>query len=320
MNEFLIRKLIRAKLQEDFDGGGDFGGDYGGGYGFDPGSKRLYRAFVQPFVDVGETALAGIEKMSNKTQQFAATLLTGLAASLIPFAKGNYKEIDAAADQRAKEISEKYKELFDRTQRELYSDDAIMANFLWNPVRHISGLVAVKSPNMALKLIDIVSGGNAYVKSFTNSVRDKFGFKTENKIKNKKLLSEIGKKDVLTKVVSHPEVKKSIEKSKYYKSMKSDAKKLVKQHVSSAIKKAKGIMNFNSVEDVLKKTGAKIDLDAIKKMEPSERSQAESVVINQAKDLIRNYFKEQLMKYSKKLDQEELAAIVKNGISVLESI
>jgi len=133
--EQLLRDFLNETLKE-YDGGDDYGG--GGGHGVsDDFIKGIFDAFVDP---LRHTA-AFVERFSSEVQKFAGKLSEDLLTISIPGYKANYSKFERAHNERLNSIQDKYKEVFARTEANLFTGDAALMAFLFSPYKYTTGRI-----------------------------------------------------------------------------------------------------------------------------------------------------------------------------------
>jgi hypothetical protein len=136
----LLREFIEAVLEEE-------------------GQNDLYNTFIQPFVDVGVTAAAGVEKLSAQVQTIVKGFLLGLPTLFVPFLEYDYEAFREEEKAKVEAIKKKYEKTLQANLDAITSNDAFGVAFLLAPSTILAGQLAVKAPEAALKAIDTLTAG-----------------------------------------------------------------------------------------------------------------------------------------------------------------
>lgn len=95
-------------------------GDYGwGGDGGGSGGANLYTTFIQPFIDVVDTAAAVAETALSKTQLLVNVATYGILDMLVPWVKPQYEAMMQHDKQRMSAIMQRHASTFARTEQAL---------------------------------------------------------------------------------------------------------------------------------------------------------------------------------------------------------
>lgn len=161
----ILREYIENILTE-YDGGYDV--DYtnmsDSPMGMSWGGPGLFKTFIEPFVDVLKTGKAASEKVSSKVKTLGKVIFETLKTTLIPALESNYKQIFDSEKEQIKKINQKYSDVYDRTNKALFQNDIIMAAFMTNPALFITAIMAKKSPEVALDVIEVFTGKRYTIK------------------------------------------------------------------------------------------------------------------------------------------------------------
>lgn len=170
----LLREYVRQSLllKED-DYGAPSGGGYEAGLGgyYDEGAavaaagyrggnpSALIKTFITPFTDVFKTAVASTKMVAANSVAMLQVAFTALISTLIPFIGARYDKIFDARDKRVQKVKDDYKEVFERTDEALASNDAKFLAFLANPAVFMGASAALKAPAATKGLLSVATGG-----------------------------------------------------------------------------------------------------------------------------------------------------------------
>ncbi len=169
LSEKLLREYVRNLLKED-DGLGAYSGEYSQyglsnvgdspfgvtGYG---STNDLISAFITPFTDVVKTAAAETKKIAAHTATLLRVAFEVIISTLIPGIGANYEAIFNRRDERLNKIKEEYRDVYERTDKALASDDARLIAFMVNPAATLGYFAAKKTPAAVAGSLSIATGG-----------------------------------------------------------------------------------------------------------------------------------------------------------------
>ena len=122
------------------------------------------KLFIEPFVDIGKTAIAGIKKTGAAAFSNIKSLAGQTAIALLPFI--STKEMDRfkkSENDKLKNhianVDQEYADVLNRTAEALQSQNFSTIRFLANPSEFIAFSLAQKAPGLALDLLSILTGG-----------------------------------------------------------------------------------------------------------------------------------------------------------------
>ena len=123
---------------------------------------------------VVQTALGSIANVSNKFHTMLSTIIRGLPSLVIPFVQTRYDKIFKRAEQRQREIERMYPEIF-TVARKGFPKDAELFAFMVNPVLMTAVRAGKMGSNVALDLVDALSGHSPDVITRTRPLRRRVG-------------------------------------------------------------------------------------------------------------------------------------------------
>jgi hypothetical protein len=192
----LLKEYIETVLKED-DGGvasayadaGIGAGDISAASGAGSGSGSaggLSKIFLQPFTDVFKTAVGKTKELTTRAKNLVKIGFGTIISTLIPSIKADYSKLFAEQDSQIKKIRSEYKDVYDRTDKALASNDAAFLAFMASPSIALSAWTASKSPGFVVDVLSTVTGGasDSLWEKFKNSnvlddIDDKLRGKTD---------------------------------------------------------------------------------------------------------------------------------------------
>ena len=176
-----LKEFIETVLdEEEGDGGGDYGigGDYGvggGGGGYGGGQDALYQTFLKPFVDVGKTAAYGVERLSANVQTVLKGILVGIPTLIIPFLEYDYKTFREEEKENVEKIKKKYEKVLQSNIEAITTNDAFGLAFLLYPGLTLGAQLALKTPEAAMHILEVLLGGSEVLKSIALALKVNLG-------------------------------------------------------------------------------------------------------------------------------------------------
>ncbi len=171
-----MKKYVSELLSEMGDVGmyGDDMGTHSSG-----GIQGLKAIFIDPFLDVAKTGQAAVAGISSKAQVLIGGLISSIISSIIPTIEQKWDVLREKDAERAQQITQKYGEVFDRTNEALWTGDGALIRFLWDPGAFITTTAIQKSPESALNLLDTLTGHNSYIAGKTDKLKSLFSKVTD---------------------------------------------------------------------------------------------------------------------------------------------
>lgn len=131
------------------------------------GQNSLYNTFIQPFVDVGVTAAYGVEKLSAQVQTVLAGVLYGLPTLIVPYLEYDYETFRQEEKEKVDDITKKYETTLKANLDAITSNDAFGLAFLLAPATVLAGQLAVKTPEVAFRVLDVLTGASGFLSGIT---------------------------------------------------------------------------------------------------------------------------------------------------------
>lgn len=320
----LIREYVSEIIKED-DGGGYTGGGGEGAYGYDLdspygvnwGGPSLLKIFVEPFTDVLKTAKAGVEQISATTRAGLKIALEAAVSTVVPVFIADFKKIFDKEKDELRKIKEKYRDVFERTDKALANDEVLIWSFLMNPTAVITAKTLKAAPEAALEIFKVLAGRSPellkYLENVSVELKNSLD-KDSDKNKRQKDYSiwsdgggkrpqvrkqgsggglAIGGAALLAMALNKPEVQKSFSRSPIVASMKSDAMKSLNATMSDIKRKLKDLDSIQTPEQAKAKFPG-IDISKYEALSPQEKKQIAPAVVSAIKNSGKNVFKKSL--------------------------
>lgn len=151
----LLREYVRKTLNEEYDGGGG-GSPYGIAYG---SPDEMMDTFIGPFTDVFKTAVGKTKEVTRKTKTLLNVSFRTLISSFFPFIGQDYKSVFDEEKADIEKIRSEYKDVYDRTDKALASNDAAMLAFMANPAVALSAWSVKQTPKVIKGTLSALTGG-----------------------------------------------------------------------------------------------------------------------------------------------------------------
>lgn len=164
----LLENLIRAMVQEEliFEQ-------------LDYKSNVVYKAFLEPFSDVLQTAAHGVETVSARILGETKLLAKQLAFLFLPFLNPDAGSISNMTAQERQKIASKlssidgkFKDVLDRNWQAFNNPDVWGTFFLLYPQAAITQKLLSKAPEAALELLEVLTGGSETVSRLLQGYRN----------------------------------------------------------------------------------------------------------------------------------------------------
>ena len=332
--EHLLREYVRALLKEEGDHAGYTAHDimmsagaaspYGIHYGT---GSDMYDAFVKPFVDVIQTAAGKTKELSARAQALLKVAFEAVATTVIPILRDDYEEIFEKERHSLEKIRQEYGDVYQSNWDALFNSDVQIAAFFYAPAALLTAQLVRKSPDLALNLISILSGGSlddwiegvrtkAHVKARSHRYRpyEKFnvgyssyhkGDKThlpnggpgygveyyEHLVREDASSDDDDDTDRLVKLLTSPKLKARLQQSRVVQKMEQEGRAIVRSTLQQVFKQAQGVMSANSLYDLQNKTGSRLKgLDKLAQMQPQERQKAEATLLAGTKKSMKEFY------------------------------
>ena len=139
------------------------------------GDDVIYKAFIQPFTDVVDTAVHGAKTMATKTGSDLLKVAKLSTMSLLPWVgPRELDNIESQFDQRLNSyldgLDQEYKDVLDRNIQNLGTTDAMAFSFFLRPDLFFAKQIATGTPVVALDMLDTLTLGNAKVRNLKNKL------------------------------------------------------------------------------------------------------------------------------------------------------
>lgn len=148
-DEKLLREYVRGLLKEN----GDM-------YGYEFASKgEMYSGFIQPFVDVFKTAIGKSKEVTRKARTLLTVGLQAVLTTVVPFIGADYSDLFKKEKEDIDKIRDQYKDVYERTDKALRSNDAALLAFMAFPAAFLGFKAASMAPGALKSLLSAATGG-----------------------------------------------------------------------------------------------------------------------------------------------------------------
>lgn len=153
-NKDILKEFIDSVILKELEGG----------------ENQLYKAFIQPFVDVGKTAAYGLETLSAQVQTVVKGFFLGLFPLFVPFIEYDFKTFQQQEKEKLGAVRKKYEKVLESNLEAIQSNDAFGLAFLLAPGVTLAGQLATKTPAAALRILELLVGGSPLLAGVRNSL------------------------------------------------------------------------------------------------------------------------------------------------------
>lgn len=270
--------ITRWILAEDDDYG-----DYGWSSSDIGGNSSLYTTFIQPFVDVVDTATAVAETALSKTQLLTSIATYGIIDMLVPWVKPQYEEMVKHDERRMSAIMQRHQATFARTEQALTEvggnydgapiffalfPGAVIAKNVTRVAADASLPATKIALDSALDFIDAVTFGAAG--NITDKLRSKLKL-DESVLREQDEDPEAAKAAALVaKVLRTPKVAAVVSDSKPIKALRADALKALKAMLADATQPVQKLGAVGSLAELERLTGKKFDVKSAMRKHASQ--------------------------------------------------
>lgn len=318
-----LREFIEAVLKEE------------------AGSNDLYNTFIQPFVDVGQTAAYGIEKLSAQVQTVVKGFLYGLPTLFVPFLEYDYEAFRAEEKEKVEAIKKKYEKTLQANLDAITSNDAFGLAFLLAPSTVLGAQLAVKAPEAALKALDVLTGGSGFLAGIRQALSGPAsvgfhdpgghhggawaghgggGYSDSSDLYEASQEGSVSKAEV-QKLLKDKRVLAAIQKSPVAKQMKQDAVNLLVNHVKRFMasqdydqmrKLAKGDVGFAQIGQKL------AQMNQAGQIPPQDNPVITQAMVPELKKAYKDFWVKQLQQLTKQYPEANVELV--NGIKAIQAL
>lgn len=323
-NDKALREFIEAMIREE------------------AGSNDLYNTFIQPFVDVGQTAAYGIEKLSAQVQTVVKGFIYGLPTLFVPFLEYDYEAFRAEEKEKVEAIKKKYEKTLQANLDAITSNDAFGLAFLLAPSTVLGAQLAVKAPEAALKALDVLTGGSGFLAGIRQALSGpaSVGFHDPgghhggawaghggggyfDSYSDLQEAPEGGRnsKAEVQKLLKDKRVLAAIQKSPVAKQMKQDAVNILVNHVKRFMasqdydqmrKLAKGDVGFSQIGQKL------AQMNQAGQIPPQDNPVITQAMVPELKKAYKDFWVKQLQQLTKQYPEANVELV--NGIKAIQAL
>ena len=162
MNDVLLKKFVTSVLNEAGSSHEHFSmSSYA-----TPAKGDFTRTFVEPFIDVFDTAATVVGSAANANISLVKRIISVVLYDILPdiVAKKIIPRVDAivhSEQEYANKIRQKYGDVFKRNSDALFSGDAALFAFFAEPASFLAGAALIKAPAAVSSVLQTAAHGNA---------------------------------------------------------------------------------------------------------------------------------------------------------------
>jgi hypothetical protein len=307
-------------------GGYGFGG--GGGMGMGYGSfgtgEDLYKTFIEPFVDVVKTAKASGEQVSVNVSALLQVAIKSLLTAAIPLWKEDYKTIVDKetkeikniydhADDKIKAIRDKYGEVFKRTDEAFWTPDNVLIASMLAPGAMITLEAVHSAPIAVLSLLQSIFAGSDKAQTYLEGIKSKFAEvkritgrwvldpKEDIKAAAKKHKIPVQQEKharvawnaglgAMANAIKSTAIQKELKKGKYAQNLDKQVSDVAKGNIDMMMQKLESIAKVNSITELEKATGNKVDLSRLEHARPENKEKLEKMIIDKYREAHKRFW------------------------------
>lgn len=209
--------------------------------------------------DIGQlakTTLGSIANISNKVRTLISVFLRSIPALVVPYVKVKYEKIYADEARRQREIERMYPEIF-TIARKGFSGDGQLFAFMLNPVVMTAISVGRLGSDVALDLIDGLSGSSPDVITKTRPLRRRVGARESLTLASSILLEDPldkpgsgEKKSDVSKLLNDENFQQIVMNCEPTKKIIEAAKNVKNTTLNAVLSQAKEIVNATSFDEL----------------------------------------------------------------------
>lgn len=337
LTERLLREYVRMLCEDE--GYGDLASfDVGSNpYGVHFGSgDELYNVFVKPFADVVGVAAGKTKEASQKALTLGKVAFEAVATTLVPVLRDSYSEIFAKEKEEVEKIKGEYSDVYQRTWDAFKTNDAVCVAFMYSPTAFLTEKFAEKSPKVAARLLSVLTGGE--LDGWLKKVAHRFGWdskggggsSTPHHHENVPgtpmegvLREDEGQQPSVGAVLSNKKVRAKLEGSDVVRRLEQDGKQVVRATLKKVYEQAAAVAHAKDLNDLQRKTGAKLKLDKLQQVPQGERQKAEQALLAGVKKAMSAFYVQNLqgqVDAAKKAGVPDAHPYVKDYESVINHI
>lgn len=298
----------------------------------------LYNTFIQSFVDVGITAGYGLEKLSAQVQTVVKGFLLGLPTLFVPFLEYDYEAFREEEKEKVDNVKKKYEKTLQANLDAITSNDAFGLAFLLAPATVLGAQLAVKAPEAALKVLDVLTGGSGVFKNIQQALSGPAGIGFHDPGGHTSGawasggggggygdysdgINEEAKKPTIQSAFKDKKVLAAIQKSPIAQQMKRDAVGIIVGHVQRFLglqdydqmrKMAQGDVGFNQIGQKLAQMNQSGQVPA------QDNQTITQAMVPELKKTYKDFWIKQMQQLAKKYPEASTELV--NGIKQVENI
>jgi hypothetical protein len=324
----LLREFIEETLKEDLGGdyaGLGFDGGMGGGYGMGGGlgsASGMYKAFIQPFVDVVQVTAGKTKELTNRAILLARVALEAIKRTFIPSLKNHFDDIFEEENAELDRIKNEYADAYASTWEVLKDADIAIMAFMYRPDLVLTALAAKSAPGAIARTLSVLSGGKLdlsmeklklmfklpqssgkHHKSTFDDHADSMGMgggygggmggywgesvirEADDQVDDERIQKFVKNKKVRSIIMSNPDVQ----------AIAKISQKLTRDTLNNVYDDASKVAAAKTFND-LKKIVPGFNIEQFNDLEGDERSAAETASVKLAKETMKSFYIQKLTK------------------------
>lgn len=136
----------------------------------DSGNATLKSTFIDPFLDVGRTAMYALKTISAAARGYLKRLMAGVVSLVIPFIEADYKAMQQEEEQELGKIKSAYAPVLARNIEALRQNDVSLIAFLLDPSMLLGAKLLQYSPGFTTELLSVAGIGSTSSNSLHETV------------------------------------------------------------------------------------------------------------------------------------------------------
>lgn len=234
------------------------------------GWKDLTRVIGDP-KNVLKTVMGSLANISNKARTVLTIAIKGIPSLIIPAIEPHYDEIYKNEAERRRNIEQMFPEVFN-VARKVFPDDATLSLFMINPVAMTAYAATRGAGDLALDLVDALSGHSPTVVRNTRALRRRTAGGAYHE--SLKLLEVSAARDRVARLLKQPSFMQKVTNapSSVVRSIQDQARQAQNSALNDVLELAEEVNNAQSPED-LERLGIDISdlIDGVGRKDPAQR-------------------------------------------------
>jgi hypothetical protein len=210
------------------------------------------------------TVMGTVANISSKARALLATTIRGLPGLVIPFVQARYKAIFDEEKRRRQEIERMYPEIF-AIAHQAFPDDAKLFAFMVNPVLATTAAVGSLGSDLALDLVDALSGQSPDVITRTRPLRRRVVMTRGESVQRLSLREAMGD-DSVVGLLRDRTFQRTLANAKPVRDIMEASRDMKNTSLNQIINVGRAVSSARSIED-LEKMGLNLNADELEHAE-----------------------------------------------------